>query len=58
MNAGLYGINVMTYDFFGTPWAESITHHTNLKAIEQGGWAIGIPARRCGRYGYNRRNRC
>jgi GH18 family chitinase len=35
---GRYGYN--PYDFFGTPWAESITHHTNLKAIEQGGWAI------------------
>ncbi|EIV3801091.1 chitinase [Klebsiella aerogenes] len=69
MNAGLYGINVMTYDFFGTPWAESITHHTNLKAIEQGGWAIntivehllaeGFPAERIniGYAGYTRNGR-
>ncbi|WP_264768337.1 glycosyl hydrolase family 18 protein, partial [Klebsiella pneumoniae] len=25
--AGLYGINLMTYDFFGTPWAETLGHH-------------------------------
>ncbi|VUS77518.1 glycosyl hydrolase family 18 protein [Klebsiella spallanzanii] len=40
LNAGLYGINLMTYDFFGTPWAETVAHHTNLKAIEEGGWAV------------------
>lgn len=40
LNAGLYGINLMTYDFFGTPWAENVTHHTNLKALEAGGWAV------------------
>ncbi|WP_270494250.1 glycosyl hydrolase family 18 protein [Klebsiella michiganensis] len=40
LEAGLYGINVMTYDFFGTPWAESVTHHTNLKALEEGGWGV------------------
>lgn len=28
--AGLYGINVMTYDFFGTPWAERLGNHTNI----------------------------
>jgi chitinase len=28
--AGLYGINLMTYDFFGTPWAPELAHHTNL----------------------------
>ena len=30
IDAGLYGINVMSYDFFGTPWAERLSHHTNL----------------------------
>ncbi|EGE4653120.1 chitinase [Salmonella bongori serovar 40:z35:-] len=38
--AGLYGINLMTYDFFGTPWAETLGHHTNLKALEEGGWSV------------------
>lgn len=28
--AGLNGINLMTYDFFGTPWAPALNHHTNL----------------------------
>lgn len=27
---GLNGINLMTYDFFGTPWAPALNHHTNL----------------------------
>ena len=40
MNAGLYGINLMTYDFFGTPWAETVAHHTNLNALEAGGWGV------------------
>ncbi|WP_031518664.1 glycosyl hydrolase family 18 protein [Siccibacter colletis] len=40
LNAGLYGINVMTYDFFGTPWAETLTHHTNLTPLTAGGWSI------------------
>ncbi|MBD2794013.1 chitinase [Xenorhabdus sp. 42] len=30
ISAGVEGINLMTYDFFGTPWAEKISHHTNL----------------------------
>lgn len=30
LNVGLYGINLMSYDFFGTPWAEKLAHHTNL----------------------------
>lgn len=30
LEAGLYGINVMTYDFFGTPWAERLGNHTNI----------------------------
>lgn len=28
--SGVDGINLMTYDFFGTPWAPALTHHTNL----------------------------
>ncbi len=40
MKAGLYGINLMTYDFFGTPWAETVAHHTNLNALEAGGWGV------------------
>lgn len=31
IEAGVTGINVMTYDFFGTPWATKLQHHTNLK---------------------------
>ncbi|MDE9452298.1 glycoside hydrolase family 18 protein [Xenorhabdus bovienii] len=31
LKVGLYGINVMTYDFFGTPWADKLRHHTNLR---------------------------
>ncbi|WP_137940040.1 glycosyl hydrolase family 18 protein [Chitinivorax sp. B] len=33
VNNGLDGINVMTYDFFGTPWAPKLDHHTNLLTI-------------------------
>lgn len=40
MAAGLYGINLMTYDFFGTPWAETLGHHTNRKALVEGGWSV------------------
>ncbi|MGC7403577.1 glycoside hydrolase family 18 protein [Pandoraea pneumonica] len=28
--AGVTRINLMTYDFFGTPWAPALAHHTNL----------------------------
>ncbi|RJO74746.1 chitinase [Nocardia panacis] len=28
--AGVEGINLMTYDFFGTPWAKGLAHHTSL----------------------------
>lgn len=28
--AGVARINLMTYDFFGTPWAPALAHHTNL----------------------------
>ena len=30
LDAGVYRINLMTYDFFGTPWAPALAHHTNL----------------------------
>ncbi|MGK7285728.1 glycosyl hydrolase family 18 protein [Buttiauxella agrestis] len=40
MKNGLYSINVMTYDFFGTPWATELSHHTNLHALVEGGWGI------------------
>ncbi|WP_454766812.1 glycosyl hydrolase family 18 protein [Cupriavidus campinensis] len=30
VDAGVEGINLMTYDFFGTPWATKLAHHTNL----------------------------
>lgn len=30
IKAGLDGINVMAYDFFGTPWATQLQHHCNL----------------------------
>ncbi len=28
--AGVSRLNLMTYDFFGTPWAPTLAHHTNL----------------------------
>ncbi|MDK9354916.1 glycosyl hydrolase family 18 protein [Lelliottia sp. V106_10] len=40
LNNGLYSINVMTYDFFGTPWATQLDHHTNLHALVEGGWGV------------------
>lgn len=30
LEAGVEFINLMTYDFFGTPWAKNLGHHTNL----------------------------
>jgi chitinase len=30
LSAGVTGINLMTYDFVGTPWAPKVAHHTNL----------------------------
>lgn len=30
INVGLDGINIMSYDFFGTPWADELGHHANL----------------------------
>ncbi len=48
--AGLYGIHLMTYDFFGTPWAARLAHHTNLfktpntefSIDEAVNWLLGI----------------
>ncbi|MFZ4215492.1 glycosyl hydrolase family 18 protein, partial [Pantoea endophytica] len=31
IEAGVTGLNVMTYDFFGTGWADHVTHHSALK---------------------------
>ncbi|MFC0142046.1 glycosyl hydrolase family 18 protein [Erwinia mallotivora] len=30
LEVGLYGINLMTYDFFGTPWADGLDHHAGM----------------------------
>ncbi|SDP70768.1 chitinase family 18 [Ralstonia sp. 25mfcol4.1] len=38
--AGVEGINLMTYDFFGTPWAEKLAHHTNLFDYEGSQFSI------------------
>ncbi|SCB73775.1 glycosyl hydrolase family 18 protein [Kosakonia oryziphila] len=38
--AGLHGINVMTYDFFGTPWAKSLANHTNLYKTEHSEFSL------------------
>ncbi|WP_369788659.1 glycosyl hydrolase family 18 protein [Rouxiella sp. WC2420] len=63
---GLYGINLMTYDFFGTPWALELNHHTNLMPKEPEGDSVdtvinyliaqGIPSERIniGYAGYSR----
>ncbi|MFM0671719.1 glycoside hydrolase family 18 protein [Paraburkholderia sediminicola] len=36
LDAGVHGINLMTYDFFGTPWAPKLAHHTNLHPSHPG----------------------
>ncbi|SUA88949.1 glycoside hydrolase family 18 protein [Pandoraea pulmonicola] len=41
--AGVSRINLMTYDFFGTPWAPALGHHTNLHDTDPtaaGGFSI------------------
>ncbi|MBV8272855.1 MAG: chitinase [Cupriavidus sp.] len=53
--AGVEGINLMTYDFFGTPWAPRLAHHTNLYDYEDSDFSIdksinyllsqGVPSR-------------
>jgi chitinase len=30
LDAGVSMLHLMTYDFFGTPWAPALAHHTNL----------------------------
>nr|WP_157135331.1 glycosyl hydrolase family 18 protein [Serratia sp. M24T3] len=37
---GLYGINLMTYDFFGIPWAKELNHHTNIMPKEPDGDSV------------------
>jgi chitinase len=34
IDAGVEGINLMCYDFFGTPWATKLQHHCNLYRSE------------------------
>ncbi|GAB3627860.1 chitinase [Pandoraea terrae] len=34
ISAGVTGIHLMTYDFFGTPWAPALAHHTNLHDVD------------------------
>ncbi len=69
LQVGLYGINVMTYDFFGTPWAERLLHHTNLRDYPGGDNSVekaveyllglGVPASaiNIGYTGYSRNGR-
>ncbi|EOV1630555.1 glycosyl hydrolase family 18 protein [Yersinia enterocolitica] len=66
ISAGLYGLNVMTYDFFGTPWAKLIAHHTNLHSTIETSYSVesavdyllaqGVPAEsiNIGYAGYSR----
>lgn len=54
VDKGVDIIHLMTYDFFGTPWAEELNHHTNLyngaqewssdKAIKHMINNLGVPA--------------
>jgi len=32
--SGVEGINLMTYDYFGTPWAPKLAHHSNLYDVD------------------------
>lgn len=45
LDAGLYGINLMTYDFFGTPWAETLHHHSNIYGNTGQEWCIDAAVR-------------
>ncbi|MDO6583458.1 glycosyl hydrolase family 18 protein [Photobacterium sp. 2_MG-2023] len=38
--AGVEGINLMTYDFFGTPWADALNHHTNLYSTKETAFSV------------------
>lgn len=40
LEAGVYGFNLMTYDFFGTPWSEGLAHHTNLHPFNADGFSV------------------
>ncbi|AQS36626.1 chitinase [Shewanella psychrophila] len=40
IKAGVTGINLMTYDFFGTPWADRLNHHTNLQPNEESDFSL------------------
>lgn len=41
LKAGIYGINLMSYDFFGTPWATELAHHTNIYSTgANNGWSL------------------
>ncbi|EGC36369.1 hypothetical protein DICPUDRAFT_91849 [Dictyostelium purpureum] len=42
MEAGVSYIKIMTFDFFGTPWSDSLAHHTNLKSNPQDKKSYGI----------------
>ncbi|EGC36364.1 hypothetical protein DICPUDRAFT_151171 [Dictyostelium purpureum] len=42
MEAGVSYIKIMTFDFFGTPWSDSLAHHTNLKSNPQDQTSFGI----------------
>lgn len=39
---GLYGINLMIYDFFGMLWVEMLGYYINCKVLEEGGWVVEI----------------
>ncbi|WP_371419658.1 glycosyl hydrolase family 18 protein [Pantoea sp. CCBC3-3-1] len=40
LEVGLYGINLMTYDFFGTPWADGLGHHANLYKTQNSTYSL------------------
>lgn len=40
LEVGLFGINLMTYDFFGTPWATQLNHQTNIMPTEAEGDSV------------------
>ncbi|MEZ8804258.1 glycosyl hydrolase family 18 protein [Vibrio splendidus] len=57
VDAGLDIIHLMTYDFFGIPWAEKLTHSANLKGYDGSDWSAeqaidylidveGVPAKK------------
>ncbi|WP_145931365.1 glycoside hydrolase family 18 protein [Yersinia bercovieri] len=40
ISAGVEGINLMTYDFFGTPWAAKLNHHSNLYSTTETAFSV------------------